>query len=121
MKLENFKKLKVGDTIRYESSCGIKKGRIVKFDDWYFTAEVDDYVHAPCDKVTPRQVIAKIVKRKKPKLEFVGYGIYCPDNIVKEGLVDCVKIDVSKKRYEEDTHEVFVRKIKNKGDKNGSK
>ena len=111
MKLENFKKLKVGDTIRYESSRGIKKGRIVKFDDWYFTAEVDDYVHAPCDKVTPRQVISKIVKRKKPKLEFAGYArrVAATGGLAPEGLERWYFHDIYHRN--KDTHEVYVRPI----------
>lgn len=111
MKPERFKQFKMGDRLKCETIAGVIYGRFETMFDG--CAHIVDDEGGSTYLVTPRQVIAKIVKRKKPKLEFVGYGI-------KIGNAKFVR--VSELLMPEDTHEVWVRPInKNKGDKNGSK
>lgn len=109
MKLENFRKLKVGDKVEFEhiSFDGRRTGKVtfvgndkIVIDAWY--------------GVSNHQVICKIVK--KPKLKFVGYGIFSKEDIVRQGNVDCFNLLASEKQYEHDTHEVYVRPIRRRNE-----
>ena len=71
MRKENFAKLRVGDKIKFEwhQPDFIRTGIITRIDK-------DVVITEPCWYVTRRQIICKIVNRKRvelPKVTFVGY------------------------------------------------
>lgn len=112
MNKENFQKLNVGDKIKFESFDGIKIGKITEIGATCLDVQA---VHVDSLKeyfVTRRQVISRIVKRKKPKLEFMGTACLRKDGayhaLGPQWVIDSC---ISKEKHPDDTHEVFVRPI----------
>lgn len=111
MKLEKFHQLTIGEKVRIETCDGDMTGIITNIK----TNEIEVSTKEGYFYSTPRQVLSKIVKRKKPKLVKIGYAIYSKEMTVKEYAYRSMEIatlgDVSPQRESEDTHEVWVRQI----------